>query len=82
MRAAGLSRRRALQSIIVIGAWLSVATAIVGELLTPSAERLAQTVRLGAMGGTVGAGMPGPAGAIPSGSVVDAPQRCPSHQRT
>lgn len=55
MRAAGLSRRRALQSIIVIGAWLSVATAIVGELLTPSAERLAQTVRLGAMGGTVGA---------------------------
>ena len=55
MRAAGLSRRRALQSIVVIGAWLSVATAIVGELLTPSAERLAQTVRLGAMGGTVGA---------------------------
>ncbi|HQD84163.1 MAG TPA: LptF/LptG family permease, partial [Quisquiliibacterium sp.] len=48
MRAAGLSRRRALQSIVVIGAWLSVATAIVGELLTPSAERLAQTVRLGA----------------------------------
>jgi lipopolysaccharide export system permease protein len=55
MRAAGLSRRKALQSIVVIGAWLTVATAIVGELLTPSAERLAQTVRLGAMGGTVGA---------------------------
>ena len=55
MRTAGLGRRRALMAIVAIGAWLSAATAIVGELLTPPAERLAQTVRLGALGGTVGA---------------------------
>jgi len=53
MRAAGLGRRGALLAIVAVGAWFAVGTAVVGELLTPSAERLAQSVRLSAMGGTV-----------------------------
>jgi lipopolysaccharide export system permease protein len=54
MRAAGLGRRRALAVIAGIGLWLAALTAIVGELLTPPAEKLAQKVRLSAMGGAVG----------------------------
>jgi len=54
MRAAGLGRRRALASIASVGAVIAVVTVLFGELLTPPAERLAQQVRLGAIGGTVG----------------------------
>lgn len=54
MRAAGLGRRRALATIAGVGLWLAVLTAIVGEALTPVAEKLSQQVRLAALGGTVG----------------------------
>lgn len=54
MRAAGLGRRRALLAITLVGLWFAAATVVFGELLTPPAERLAQQVRLGAMGGRVG----------------------------
>ena len=54
MRAAGLGRRRALAAVTSVGAVIAVVTMLFGELLTPPAERLAQQVRLGAMGGTVG----------------------------
>jgi len=53
MRASGLSRRRALATLLAVGAWLAGATAIVGEVLTPPAEKLAQNVRLSAIGATV-----------------------------
>ncbi|MCL4747451.1 MAG: LPS export ABC transporter permease LptG [Burkholderiaceae bacterium] len=54
MRASGLGRRQALAAIASVGAWFALATAGVGELVTPQAEKLAQTVRLGALGGAVG----------------------------
>ncbi len=54
MRAAGLGRRRALLAILAVGMWFAGATVVFGELLTPPAERLAQQVRLGSMGGRVG----------------------------
>ncbi|MEB2320452.1 MAG: LPS export ABC transporter permease LptG [Pseudomonadota bacterium] len=54
MRAAGLGRRRALASLAVIGIWLAVLTAAVGEFVAPAAERLAQSVRFGALGAAVG----------------------------
>jgi lipopolysaccharide export system permease protein len=54
MRAAGLGRRRALAAITSVGAVIALVTVLFGELLTPPAERLAQQVRLGAIGGTVG----------------------------
>jgi len=54
MRAAGLGRRRALRAIFRIGVWFALATVLVGEVLTPPAERLAQNIRLAALGGTVG----------------------------
>lgn len=50
MRASGLSRRRALAAVAAVGAWFAVATAIIGEVLTPQTERLAQQVRLSAVG--------------------------------
>lgn len=54
MRASGLGRRQALAAIASVGAWLALATAGVGELITPQSEKLAQTVRLGAIGGAIG----------------------------
>ncbi|MFA7506277.1 MAG: LPS export ABC transporter permease LptG [Burkholderiaceae bacterium] len=54
MRAAGLGRRRALVSLATIGIWLALLTAAVGEFVAPSAERLAQSVRFGALGAAVG----------------------------
>lgn len=54
MRAAGLGRRRALATIAGVGLWLALLTAVVGEGLTPVAEKLSQRVRLAALGGTVG----------------------------
>lgn len=53
MRAAGLGRRRALATIARVGLWLALATLVVGEGLTPVAEKLSQRVRLAALGGTV-----------------------------
>jgi lipopolysaccharide export system permease protein len=53
MRAAGLGRRRALSVVARIGLALAVLTALVGEVLSPSAERLAQQLRLSAIGGSV-----------------------------
>ncbi len=54
MRVAGLGRSRALGVIVSVGFWFAIGTAIVGEVLTPQSEKLAQKVRLAAMGGAVG----------------------------
>jgi lipopolysaccharide export system permease protein len=54
MRAAGLGRRRALSAMAAIGVWLALLTAFVGEVVVPPAERLAQSVRFGALGAAVG----------------------------
>lgn len=54
MRAAGLGRRRALVAMATIGVWLALLTAAVGEFVVPPAERLAQSVRFGALGSAVG----------------------------
>lgn len=54
MRAAGLGRTRALLAMASIGIWLVALTAVVGEFVVPSAARIAQTVRLGALGSAVG----------------------------
>jgi lipopolysaccharide export system permease protein len=54
MRASGLGRRQALAAIASVGAWFALTTAAVGELVTPYAEKLAQTVRLSAIGGAIG----------------------------
>ncbi|MFA7664495.1 MAG: LPS export ABC transporter permease LptG [Burkholderiaceae bacterium] len=53
MRAAGLGRRRALGIIARIGLVLAILTALVGELLSPPAERLARDLRLSALGGSI-----------------------------
>ncbi|MFP5406686.1 MAG: LPS export ABC transporter permease LptG, partial [Gammaproteobacteria bacterium] len=53
MRAAGLGRRRALSIIARVGLALAVLTALVGEVAAPPAERLAQKLRLSAIGGSV-----------------------------
>jgi lipopolysaccharide export system permease protein len=53
MRAAGMGRTMALRSIVLVGAMFAVLTALIGEVVTPPAERLAQKVRLSAMGTTI-----------------------------
>ena len=53
MRAAGLGRRRALGVVARVGLALAVLTALVGEVLSPQAERLGQQLRLSAIGGSV-----------------------------
>ncbi|MEZ5649284.1 MAG: LPS export ABC transporter permease LptG [Burkholderiaceae bacterium] len=53
MRAAGLGRMRALRALLRVGLVLAAITAMVGEIVAPPAEKLAQDVRLGAMGGQV-----------------------------
>lgn len=53
MRASGLSRWRALRTIGMVGLWFALATIVMGEVLTPPADKLAQTVRLAAMGTSV-----------------------------
>lgn len=53
MRAAGLGRRRALGVVARVGLALAVLTALVGEVLSPPSERLAQQLRLSAIGGSV-----------------------------
>jgi lipopolysaccharide export system permease protein len=54
MRAAGLGRRRAMATIARVGLWFALFTAVVGEGLTPVAEKFSQQVRLAALGGAVG----------------------------
>ncbi len=53
MRAAGLGRGMALRYIAQVGLILAVATLLIGEVLTPPAEKLAQRVRLSALGASV-----------------------------
>ncbi|MBN9425522.1 MAG: LPS export ABC transporter permease LptG [Burkholderiales bacterium] len=53
MRAAGLSRRQALVTVARIGVGIALITAVVGEGLSPPAERLAQQLRLTAIGASV-----------------------------
>lgn len=53
MRAAGLGRRRALSIIARVGLALALVTALVGEVVAPPAERIAQKLRLSAIGGSV-----------------------------
>jgi lipopolysaccharide export system permease protein len=55
MRAAGLGRMRALRELLALGFLCVGITALFGEVLAPPAERLAQSLRLGAMGATVSA---------------------------
>jgi len=54
MRAAGLGRRQALSTIASIGLVFALLTALVGEGLAPPAERLAQKLRLTAIGASAG----------------------------
>jgi lipopolysaccharide export system permease protein len=54
MRAAGMGRTLALRSVVSVGAVFAVLTALVGEGLAPPAERLAQTLRLTAIGTALG----------------------------
>lgn len=53
MRAAGLSRATALRQIVQIGLIFAFITIAFGETLAPAAEKLAQRVRLTAMGASV-----------------------------
>lgn len=53
MRAAGLGRRRALAIVARVGFGFALLTALVGELVSPPAERLAQELRLTAIGGSL-----------------------------
>lgn len=53
MRAAGLGRGMALKIIAQVGVILAIVTLLTGEVLTPPAEKLAQRVRLSALGASV-----------------------------
>jgi len=55
MRAAGLGRMRALRELLALGFLCVGLTALFGEVLAPPAERLAQSLRLSAMGATLSA---------------------------
>jgi lipopolysaccharide export system permease protein len=54
MRAAGMGRTLALRSVVTVGAVFVLTTALIGEAVVPRAERLAQSVRLSALGAAVG----------------------------
>ncbi|MCU0897606.1 MAG: LPS export ABC transporter permease LptG [Burkholderiales bacterium] len=54
MRTAGLSAGAAARGLLPLGMAFVLATAVVGELVTPFAERMAQAVRVGAMGAVLG----------------------------
>jgi lipopolysaccharide export system permease protein len=54
MRVAGLGRLRAIWNLSLVGVALAIGTAIVGEALVPPAERLAQQLRMSALGGAIG----------------------------
>jgi len=53
MRAAGLGRRQSLATVARIGLFIAILTALVGEVVSPQAERLAQQLRLSAIGASV-----------------------------
>ncbi|MGE0808715.1 MAG: LPS export ABC transporter permease LptG [Burkholderiaceae bacterium] len=53
MRAAGFSRRQALATVARIGIGIALITAVVGEGISPPAERLAQQLRLTSIGASV-----------------------------
>ncbi len=53
MRAAGLSRVRALKALSGLAIIFATLTLLVGELLAPPAERLAQNIRLSALGASI-----------------------------
>lgn len=53
MRAAGMGRKLALRGVLAVGAVFALATAVIGEAVAPPAERLAQSVRLSAIGTAV-----------------------------
>lgn len=50
MRAAGMGRWRALKAILLAAVGFVLLTALVGEFIAPPAERMAQRLRLGALG--------------------------------
>jgi lipopolysaccharide export system permease protein len=54
MRAAGMGRTLALRGVLIVGAAFAVLTAVIGEAVAPPAERLAQSLRLTALGSAVG----------------------------
>ncbi len=53
MRAAGLGRVTALAAVARVGVVFALATLLIGEVLTPPADRLAQRIRLSALGASV-----------------------------
>jgi lipopolysaccharide export system permease protein len=53
MRAAGMGRTLAVKAIVSVGAVFALFTAVIGEAVAPGAERLAQSVRLSALGHAV-----------------------------
>lgn len=53
MRAAGMGRKLALRGVVSVGAVFALLTAVIGEAVAPPAERLAQQVRLSAIGQAV-----------------------------
>lgn len=54
MRAAGMGRTLALRGVLVVGTAFALLTAVIGEVVAPPAERLAQNLRLTALGTMVG----------------------------
>jgi lipopolysaccharide export system permease protein len=54
MRAAGMGRSEALKAVLAASVSFVVFTAVIGELISPPAERLAQSLRLGSIGGSLG----------------------------
>jgi lipopolysaccharide export system permease protein len=54
MRAAGMGRTLALRGVLAVGAVFALLTALIGEAVAPPAERLAQSVRLTAIGAALG----------------------------
>ncbi|KKB65144.1 permease [Robbsia andropogonis] len=56
LRAAGLSPRRALGTLMKIGVPLLLVTFVIGEFVGPYANQLAEQVRLGALGSSVSSG--------------------------
>jgi len=53
MRAAGLGRLKAFGALLRIGLVMAIITAGIGEIIAPPAEKWAQDIRLGAMGGQI-----------------------------
>jgi lipopolysaccharide export system permease protein len=54
LRAAGMGRTLALRNVVAVATGFALLTALIGEAVAPASERLAQTVRLSALGSAVG----------------------------